>query len=150
MKKLILIGLMLAFAAPTMAANGTDQVPIGGGLGAYCIITGETFPLNLEAPTFVGHVLSEGTAYVSTNEDATIMVSISAEGQADRVIGTVTKHSLVAAVYWNATGTAVDTVVPPEIGAPHKYTVDVIRAGLGDPDDEYTGVITLEITCGGS
>jgi hypothetical protein len=147
MKKLFFVMvLMVAFAVPSMAAQ---TVPVGasGGIGPYCTITGSAVTLNLGAADYVGHAITPATAIVSTNDDATIGVSIASTAGNDTVVGTVTGHSLVAVAYWVASGAATDAVVPPESGVAHAYEIDVTRAGVGDPDDTYTGTITLSITC---
>jgi hypothetical protein len=138
--------LMLVFAIPSMA-DQTVPVSAGGGLGPYCTITGSAVTLDLGAPEFVGHVITPASATVSTNVAATIGVAVSSSHGADSVVGTATGHSLVAVASWVASGAATDAVIPPESGVAHAYQVDVTRAGVGDPEDSYTGTITLSITC---
>lgn len=147
MKKLFFVmALMLAFAIPSMASQ---TVPVGatGGIGPYCTITGSAVTLDLGASEFVGHVITPASATVSTNDDATITVSIASSSGPNTIIGTATAYSLVAVATWVASGAATDAVVPPESGVAHAYEIDVTRAGVGDPDDTYTGTITLSIVC---
>jgi hypothetical protein len=147
MKKLFFVMvLMLAFAIPSMA-DMTVPVSAGGGLGPYCTITGSAVTLDLGAPELVGHVITPASATVSTNVAATITVGISSSHGANTIVGTATGHSLVAVASWVSTGTGTDGVVPPESGVAHPYQIDVTRAGVGDPEDAYTGTITLAITC---
>jgi hypothetical protein len=147
MKKLFFVMvLVLAFAVPSMAGV---TVPVGGTgvIGPYCTITGSAVTLDLGPQDLVGTAKTSANAVVSTNDDAEITVSIASTAGANTIVGTATGHSLASIAYWVPSGNATDPVTPPENGVVHPYEIAVTRGGVGDPDDTYTGTITLSIVC---
>jgi hypothetical protein len=147
MKKLFFVMvLMVAFAMPSMAAM---TVPVGasGGIGPYCTITGSAVTLDLGPQDLVGTAITPASATVSTNDEAEITVSIASGAGPNTIVGTATGFSLAAVATWVPSGNATDPVSPPENGVVHPYQIAVTRGGVGDPDDSYTGTITLSIIC---